>query len=60
MYIDSAGEDVEGMDEEEKVDTLPATSSDNLIKKVIYVCTSPDCGVIFRPYKLFHIPYLLS
>ena len=34
LVIDSTGEDIEEMDEEEKVDTLPVTSSDNLVKKV--------------------------
>ena len=34
LVIDSTGEDIEEMDEDEKVDTLPVTSSDNLVKKV--------------------------
>ena len=40
FLVDSAGEDIEEMDDEEMVDTPPVTSSDTLVKKV---CTSPYC-----------------
>ena len=49
LVIDSTGEGIEEMDEEEKVDTLPVTSSDNLVKKVrtYYVYKSSIFALLF-------------